>query len=248
MDINGNVACINPECKDYGRYVLPKEAKFCPKCGFKIKRNEEPCDCEISVMDALFPIWGIKLGETNVDAVEEYRNKTVELNKGRQFKSVSASKDEFVGGEVRYAISDRISSDDCLNIAAFYSGVDRIFNSLYIYESSFVYYFTKWLKFGFDPHLTYSGWIGLFHRKGFIIWQTYAPQYNNNLWQAEIVAIAKDNTVKLRLEFECYASDLSSGDVLKKLKMYSPSFVNYASVEKVAEINASGGQPVLLYK
>ena len=242
-----NLACTNPKCEAYNKYVLPSEAKFCPKCGSKIIQKEKT-HSDISIVDALFPVWGIKLGETKVDTVEEYRSRIIELNDGQLFKSVSASKDEFIDEKVRYAISDRINSNDCLNIAAFYSGADRIFNSLYVYESSFVDYFAKWREFGFDPHLAYNGWIGLFRRKGFIIWQTYAPQYINNLWQAEIVAIANDNTVKLRLEFESHASDLSCGDVLKRLKIYSPLFENYALVENNAEINGAGGRPGLLYK
>lgn len=30
------LACTNPQCTAYGKYVLPSEAKFCPKCGTQI--------------------------------------------------------------------------------------------------------------------------------------------------------------------------------------------------------------------
>lgn len=26
-------ACSNPDCPEYGKYILPAEAKFCPRCG-----------------------------------------------------------------------------------------------------------------------------------------------------------------------------------------------------------------------
>ena len=33
-------ACTNEECCDYGKYILPPEANFCPRCGHKIERQE----------------------------------------------------------------------------------------------------------------------------------------------------------------------------------------------------------------
>ena len=33
-------ACTNEECRDYGKRILPMEAKFCPRCGQMIKGQE----------------------------------------------------------------------------------------------------------------------------------------------------------------------------------------------------------------
>ena len=33
-------ACTNKECQDFGKYILPLEAKFCPRCGEKIEEEE----------------------------------------------------------------------------------------------------------------------------------------------------------------------------------------------------------------
>ena len=33
-------ACTNKECRDFGKYILPLEAKFCPRCGQMIKGQE----------------------------------------------------------------------------------------------------------------------------------------------------------------------------------------------------------------
>ena len=30
-------ACTNEDCPDYGKHILPLEAKFCPRCGSPIK-------------------------------------------------------------------------------------------------------------------------------------------------------------------------------------------------------------------
>lgn len=180
--------------------------------------------------------------------VKEWRNRIIQLRDGQLFESVCSIKDEFSDGRMRYAISNRIIPDGCLNIAAFYSGADKVFNTLYIYEPAFVCCFTKWRKFGFDLQLGYNEWIELFIHKEFIVWQTFAPQYTNGLWQAEIVAIAVDNNIKIRLEFESYISNLNTKGVLKRIKLYSPQFENYALVEKIAEINGAGVHPVLLSK
>lgn len=32
-----NRACSNTECPDFGKYILPMEAKFCPRCGAKLE-------------------------------------------------------------------------------------------------------------------------------------------------------------------------------------------------------------------
>lgn len=32
-------ACTNEECCDFGKYILPPEANFCPRCGHKIERQ-----------------------------------------------------------------------------------------------------------------------------------------------------------------------------------------------------------------
>ena len=33
-------ACTNEECRDYGKRILPIEAKFCPRCGKVIKEEK----------------------------------------------------------------------------------------------------------------------------------------------------------------------------------------------------------------
>ena len=34
-------ACTNEDCSDYGKYILPLEARFCPKCGEAISDVDE---------------------------------------------------------------------------------------------------------------------------------------------------------------------------------------------------------------
>ena len=36
-----NRACPNAECPDFGKHILPLEAKFCPRCGAKLEREQD---------------------------------------------------------------------------------------------------------------------------------------------------------------------------------------------------------------
>lgn len=33
-------ACINKQCLDYGKYILPLDSKFCPSCGEKLELEQ----------------------------------------------------------------------------------------------------------------------------------------------------------------------------------------------------------------
>lgn len=33
-------ACINKQCPDYGKYILPLDSKFCPSCGEKLELEQ----------------------------------------------------------------------------------------------------------------------------------------------------------------------------------------------------------------
>lgn len=34
-------ACSNPDCPDYGKYILPLDSRFCPSCGCEITSTEK---------------------------------------------------------------------------------------------------------------------------------------------------------------------------------------------------------------
>ena len=34
------IACINKQCPDYGKYILPLDSKFCPSCGEKLELEQ----------------------------------------------------------------------------------------------------------------------------------------------------------------------------------------------------------------
>lgn len=68
--------CTNPECVDFGKYILPSDALFCPRCGQKLKDSRESnfennifADNDIS--DLLFPVHGVTLGKTTIQDVNQ---------------------------------------------------------------------------------------------------------------------------------------------------------------------------------
>lgn len=73
-------ACTNQGCQSFGKYILPKEAAFCPICGQKIGiKASNLSNClsfkdELSlkgeIYDRLFPIYGVSLGETMIHQVD----------------------------------------------------------------------------------------------------------------------------------------------------------------------------------
>lgn len=67
------LACTNPECTAYGKYALPLEAKFCPKCGVSII-NDNHKQREMvgnTIVESFFPMYGVILGKTKLGDVEE---------------------------------------------------------------------------------------------------------------------------------------------------------------------------------
>ncbi|MBR5782053.1 MAG: zinc ribbon domain-containing protein [Bacteroidales bacterium] len=73
-------SCTNQECPDFGKYLLPIEAAFCPRCGQKIGiKASNLSNClsfkdELSlkgeIYDRLFPIYGVSLGKTMINQVD----------------------------------------------------------------------------------------------------------------------------------------------------------------------------------
>ena len=67
------LACTNPECTAYGKYALPLEAKFGPKCGVSII-NDNHKQREMvgnTIVESFFPMYGVILGKTKLGDVEE---------------------------------------------------------------------------------------------------------------------------------------------------------------------------------
>lgn len=46
---DGLKACLRPDCPDYGKYILPKEAKYCPRCGKEIEENSKRKENDIQL-------------------------------------------------------------------------------------------------------------------------------------------------------------------------------------------------------
>lgn len=67
------LACSNPECEAFEKYILPLEAKFCAKCGSAIKGESARKDTGLgeSIVKTFFPMYGVTLGRTTIDDVDE---------------------------------------------------------------------------------------------------------------------------------------------------------------------------------
>lgn len=77
-------ACTNQECVDFNKHILPPDALFCPRCGWKIingqgnsHQYESQNRTTVHDTDALFPLHGVILGKTSVN---EMRRQNVEYD------------------------------------------------------------------------------------------------------------------------------------------------------------------------
>ena len=82
---HGMKACSNPECPDCGKYILPAEAKFCPRCGRPIsdygKAVESVRSCDSRIVIVCSGTAYIKVGEE--------RDKKIRLKEGENVISVN---------------------------------------------------------------------------------------------------------------------------------------------------------------
>lgn len=61
------LACTNPNCVDFGKYILPSDSKFCPTCGNKLSLTEELI-VQNSITDTNGELHG------HIDSITEYVN------------------------------------------------------------------------------------------------------------------------------------------------------------------------------
>lgn len=65
-------ACTNRECPDYGKYILPLEAKFCPRCGRALDVQNEQKRENVADKDGnSITRYNIVLGETTVAMLQD---------------------------------------------------------------------------------------------------------------------------------------------------------------------------------
>ena len=85
-------ACTNESCRDYGKYILPLEARFCPECGSPIKGKDapektlNPGDSEIVVVCSGYGSF-IQVGKL-VESESFRRTKRIRLSAGKNVISM----------------------------------------------------------------------------------------------------------------------------------------------------------------
>ena len=66
-------ACTNEDCPDFGKYVLPLDSKFCPKCGSPIKNSAQIYTTTTIGEDTItFKVNGVSFSMIKVEAGSFY--------------------------------------------------------------------------------------------------------------------------------------------------------------------------------
>ena len=103
-------ACTNESCRDYGKYILPLEARFCPECGSPIlgkdapEKTLNPDDSEIVVVCSGYGSF-IQVGK-RVEPESLRRTKRIRLRAGKNVISVKNCP------ELKYGFSFDLYSDN----------------------------------------------------------------------------------------------------------------------------------------
>ena len=113
---HGMKACSNPDCPDCGKYILPAEAKYCPRCGRPISdygkavESVRSCDSRIVMVCS---------GAAYIEVGKE-RDQKIRLKEGENVISVNESVNDYP--ELKYGFSmerdghpERISEIDLSN-------------------------------------------------------------------------------------------------------------------------------------
>lgn len=71
-------ACTNPDCPDFGKHILPAEAKFCPRCGQSLYRDVQK-EQERENANNGITCYNIVLGETTVTMLQDEYNLSMDI-------------------------------------------------------------------------------------------------------------------------------------------------------------------------
>ena len=138
---HGMKACANPECPDCGKYILPAEAKFCPRCGRPISDDGKAVE---SVRSSDSRIVMVCSGAAYIKVGKE-RDKMIILKKGENVISVNDCPELKCGFSMeRDGHPERISEIDLSNY-----DTSEITDMSYMFDGS-----------GFDTsRVTDMGWM-----------------------------------------------------------------------------------------
>ena len=268
--------CGNEDCPDSGKYILPLEAKFCPRCGRPLgvqneQKRENTADKDCSkkikssetVIGLIFcpecgsvhfeddgsghiqytcnncgHIWG---DDEDEDEKKDEDNQDEELYQIGQFFPVSGIVLEQSTVEDAERQSYRYSKIEYLDsglVIAWDNGIQirkeaksNLFTDIYLTSGDEMP--KIWEIRGFKWDLSYEQWIELFKKLNFKVVQTKSPRISSwedrkrpNYFDADFVAIAKDNSIKFQLNFSYgeKGTRANSKSTLYSIKACSPSY------------------------
>lgn len=201
-------ACTNPKCVDLGKYILPVDAMFCPRCGQKIscpklsemsqingrkckntnnsKRVAHKNNNITNVLDAFFPIDGFYIGRTTLEDARKLWGKE--------------------DGDQHLIYLENIGSVRIYGKGSVYNSSNTVaFNNSQIPH--------KWRKLGFDMNLSVDDWKHLFERIGLKI--TLIKSYG-------LCAVTSDNSILIQVINTAGTLSISfmSGHLVDEYKTY----------------------------
>ena len=213
------ISCSNPECVNLGKYILPIEARFCPKCGRRLVNElyewERHCDNCARVIDTFFPVLGkFNLGKTTIEEVEklgyrlDYRNE--DLYAWTRLTTLKSGPGPLIA---------RSCSRDVFTVIGISVGQDI---------------FPEWKNIGFNWENSYNDWVQFFKKMNFKVIQMKAPKVNSRSnFEASFVGIASDNSIKFLLNFFCIGNcnNATSQGTLCHMSVYHPYYEDYDNIE-----------------
>ena len=170
-------ACTNSDCQDFGKYVLPSGAVFCPRCGERIS-NFEVCGkatLDYPLDKRFFPIYGtFILGKTSAEEFVSFRT----LDTMQSLGSISMS---FRGIKIYQDFCD-----DAFSVLEIIRGVD---------------FPEQWQdEFGWGWHYSLKEMIKILHNHGFVLPKIESPYYHTTP-SPRIIAYSPDGRYEMIFKY-----------------------------------------------
>ena len=119
-------ACINGQCPDYGKYILPLESRFCPSCGHPLEQqvDDSKKKLEFTVYDVSFNMILVEHGDFMMGATEEQEHSRPDE---RPVHKVVITNDYYIGEtQVTQALWAAITGNNPSSFKGGYRPVERV--------------------------------------------------------------------------------------------------------------------------
>lgn len=197
-------SCTNPYCLEFGKYSLPSEAIFCPRCGEIIDNSESLGTAMLNhqSVQRLFPVYGtFVLGKTSADEFisSKFNNLVDQLSKDNftmSFRGMQISQDY---------------CDDAFSVLEIVRGVD---------------FPEQWQDdFGWGWHLSLKEMIHILHDNGFILSKIESPYYHETPFP-RIIAYSSDGRYEMVFKYGMHGRTKWGCELLNFKMLYHKNVLN----------------------